>query len=399
MTKYIKLAIMLMLTAAIITACGNGDDPDTADNAPPNTDPINLTILAPDIYTNLIRSVEQDMRQQFAEQGINFRIELTDYSLANFERYQHNDTLQVMLMAGEGYDIVFLNSTPMNIRSFAENGFLLNIYDLIDQDPNLTRDDFFTNVFAAMEHQGGLYTFPFTFGFDFVGINANLPDAFLNEFSQKSQISLFEIMNLLNRLESEYPEVYDSFHYNSNIQALLFHTMALTHVASDFIDFDNATSLFNTAEFVNLMNAIQNTVPINTRQNFSSDENLFFAFDTVADMNRMAEDNIFLGIFRRPMSFTNLTPFFPAADEQFLNFIPIADNNGKLQINTESHVNTHTFGRVIFPVVGDGVVAWDFTQQLLNRMLTSTSFTLTRGQFGSSVFVIPILRNELEPHF
>ncbi|MCL2015378.1 MAG: hypothetical protein FWG68_03920 [Defluviitaleaceae bacterium] len=401
-TKLIKLAILLILAAAIITACGDNPDTDNTQN-PPANNPITLTILAQDWYTNLIRSVESDMRTQFAEQGINFRIELTDYSTENFMHYRHNETLQIMLMAGEGYDIVFLNYDSLNIRSFADNGFLLNVYDLIDQDPNLTRDDFFTNVFAAMEHRGGLYSFPFSFGFDFVGINASLPDSFLNDFSQKSQISLLEIMNLLNRLKSEYPEIYASFPHTSNIQALHFHTVALISVLSDFIDFDNSVSHFNSAEFMNLITVLQNTVPITHSETFDS-RNVFSVFGSVADMNRMAEQNILLGVTGISRvagfdQFSELTPFFPTKNEQFLNFIPIADNNGKLLLDTEP-VLSNTFATVIFPVLGDGIVAWDFTQQLLHRMLSTTSFMLSRaGHFGSFTFVIPILRDELEPQF
>ncbi|MCL2016510.1 MAG: hypothetical protein FWG68_09725 [Defluviitaleaceae bacterium] len=398
MTPQLKLAILLILTTVIITACGDNSDTDTIQN-PPANNPITLTILAPNKYTNFIRSVGRNMQAQFAEQRIDFNIELTDYDLTDdFAVLRHNETLQIMLMAGEGYDIVFLNWIPQNIRSFAENGFLLNVYDLIDQDPNLTRDDFFTNVFAALEHRGGLYSFPFSFGFDFVGINATLPNSFLNDFMQKNSISLLEIMNLLNALKSEHPEIYASFQYNSNIQALYFHSVALTSVASDFIDFDNATSLFNTIEFVNILTTIQNTVPMANLYMYSNQDNLFFAFETVADMNRMAEQNILLGIFRRHMSFSNLTPFFPSQNEQFLNFIPIADHNGKLLLNTEISTS-HTFARVIFPALSDGIVAWDFTQQLMHRMINSTSSTLNGGFFGNSVFVIPILRSELEPHF
>ena len=396
--KLIKLAILLILTAAIITACGNGDDPDTPDNAP-----ITLTILARDWYTPLIRSVETDMQVQFAERGIDFNIEITDYPSGDFEAHQHNETLQVMLMAGDGYDIVFLNSLSLNLRSFADNGFLLNVYDLIDQDPTLTRDDFFTNVLSAMEHRGGLYSFPFTFGFDFVGINAALPNSVLNDFSQKNQISFSEIFNLLDTIESEYPEIYASFPQSSNLMALHFHSVMLTSLMGDFIDFDNAVSTFNNAEFMNLMTAVQNRVSIINWETFSM-STVYATFGSVADMNRMAEQNILLavsGVLRAAGGghFSELTPFFPAAEEQFLNFIPIADNNGRLLLDITPAMS-HTFATAIFPAVGDGVVAWDFTQQLLHRMLTTSNFNLTRGGiFGSSALVIPILRNELEPQF
>ncbi|MCL2014869.1 MAG: hypothetical protein FWG68_01315, partial [Defluviitaleaceae bacterium] len=114
MLKTKKLATLLTLATAILTlaACGN----DTNDHQDPNS-PITLTIHAMDTYRHIIRAVESDMRVQFAEQGIEFNIELTAYDSEHVS--QQNTILQVMLMAGEGYDIVFLNHHPPNFRPFA----------------------------------------------------------------------------------------------------------------------------------------------------------------------------------------------------------------------------------------------------------------------------------------
>jgi len=63
------------------------------------------------------------------------------------------------------------------LRSYAANGFLTNFYNLIDSHPYTDREDFFTNVLKAYEFGGGLYVFPLSFGFEYVGINASAPES------------------------------------------------------------------------------------------------------------------------------------------------------------------------------------------------------------------------------
>ncbi|MCL2016515.1 MAG: hypothetical protein FWG68_09750 [Defluviitaleaceae bacterium] len=418
---HLKIIIWLIITAAIITACGNGDDPDTTDNnlpapdpiildnqPPPNGDPITLTILATSTHTPMIRAVEEDMQEYFAVQGIDFNIALTDYDHEDTNAlFEYNEILQTMLAAGDGFDVVFLNSVAtIDLRLLADNGFLLNVYDLIDQDPNLTRDDFFTNVLSAMEHRGGLYNFPFTFAFDFMGINASLPDTVLNEFSQKTSLSMVEAMQILNILQTEYPEIYASFPLIANMGEFFSPNAMASRIVASFIDFENATSSFSGAEFVNFANLLRDTIPILQIETFDA-ANIVPNFETVAEMNHMAENYIFLSVSRRGTAggdfrnFTTLIPLFGISDSPFLNFVPVTDSNGAISIVTSDLL--HTWANVIFPAVGDGTVAWDFTQRMLHRTLTvaADDFVLNDGflQFGARDLAIPILRNELEPHF
>ena len=394
MLKTKKLATLLTLATAILTlaACGN----DTNDHQDPNS-PITLTIHAMDTYRHIIRAVESDMRVQFAEQGIEFNIELTAYDSEHVS--QQNTILQVMLMAGEGYDIVFLNHHPPNFRPFADRGFLLDIYDLIDQDPNLTRDDFFTNVFSALEYRGGLYTFPFTFGFDFLGINANLPDSIVSEFTQKSSISRLDSLHILNTLRTEYPEVYGSFPHVSNRLDFFFPSAFIFSMVGEFIDFDNSVSHLNSAEFVNALNIVRDT-PLEEQWGPSL-LNLATVIPTrPAEITQAAEENIFL-VVASGGNFLPLIPLYGLAEREFLNFIPLADGNGNTLLNTQS-MFSHTLANVIFPAVGDGVVAWNFTLQLLQRLLTASrevGWSQDWLTFGRAELVIPILRSELAPHF
>ncbi|MCL2014868.1 MAG: hypothetical protein FWG68_01310 [Defluviitaleaceae bacterium] len=410
MTKYIKLAIMLMLTAAIITACGNGDEPDTADNAPPpdspiilNTDPINLAIRAPEHYTPLIWAIERDVQDYLAEQGINFSVTITDYDMWTGGQLYHNTNLHTELAAGSNYDLVILNTLPLNIRPFIDNGSLLNIYDLIDQSPNLTRNDFFTNVLTALEQQGGLYMLPLTFGFNFMGINANLPDSIVDNFSQKSSISWRQAMQMAVLIQNEYPEIYASFPYTSNLIEFHVATTMLERVFPNFIDFNNSQSFFDGAEFIEFANLMQATIspPENLQEILQPV--ILFNFERPGDMAQVVERHMFLGasgsssIGFGSRDFTALIPLFGLANATFLNFVPITDDNGNFLIDISS---TDTWANIVFPAGDNGVVALDFAVRMLQRMLLLEREPINMGLFvGQDNLAIPILRNELEPHF
>ncbi|MCL2016516.1 MAG: hypothetical protein FWG68_09755 [Defluviitaleaceae bacterium] len=427
MTKYIKLAILLILTATIITACGNNNNPDTTDNAPPAApitldtepapiifggDPITLTVFADERHTPMIWEIERDMQEYFAERGIDFSIALTDYDrfISNAYTAEQNALLRAKLAAGDGYDVIFLNHLaldnrfPMDVRSLADNGFLLNVYDLIDQDPNLTRDDFFTNVFAAMEHRGGLYNFPFTFAIELMGINANLPDSIVNDFMQKNSVSMLEIMQMLNILQNEYPEVYANFLHTVNLGEFTAPRHMINRVSVDFIDFENATAYFDGANFANFANVVRDTLPISRPEHVNS-STMFVNFETRAQMNHVAENYMFLSVVRGGFNpndirtFATLIPLFGMLDSPFLNFVPVADNNGVTKIFVEDVFQATA--NVIFPAVGDGRVAWDFTQRMLHRTLTAdiNDATIWGTNWGVRSLAIPILRNELEPLF
>ncbi|MCL2015377.1 MAG: hypothetical protein FWG68_03915, partial [Defluviitaleaceae bacterium] len=425
MITYIKLAVLLILTATIITACGGGNTNATDNQAPtapitldtepaPITfggDPITLTILANERYTPMVLAVERDMQEYFAEQGIEFNIALTEYGfMSNAELAEQNVVLRATLAAGDGYDVIFLNHIaldtrfPLDVRLLADEGLLLNVYDLIDQDPNLTRDDFFTNVFAAMEHRGGLYNFPFAFSIELMGINANLPDSIVSDFMQKNSVSMLEIMQMLNTLQNEYPEVYASFLHTVNLGAFTLPMSMMNRVSVDFIDFENATSYFDGAEFANFANVVRDTLPVYRPEHVDADT-INVNFETRAHMSHVAENYMFLSVVRGGFrktglrTFGTLIPLFGMVDSPFLNFVPVVDNNGVTTIFIENLAQTKS--NVIFPAVGDGRVAWDFTQRMLHRTLTAevNDGVIWGTDWGVRSLAIPILRNELEPFF
>ena len=56
-------------------------------------------------------------------------------------------------------DIVMFNDYSQ-VLSFAGKGLNIDLYDLIDKDPDLSRDDFLPNILTACEYDGKLAFLP-----------------------------------------------------------------------------------------------------------------------------------------------------------------------------------------------------------------------------------------------
>lgn len=94
----------------------------------------------------------------FNRKNDQYRIVVKDYSEFNTEDdYSAGLTkLTTELLAGNVPDILDLNGLPY--EQLAGKGLLADLYEFIDADDKLSRDDFFPNVMKALEVNGGLYS-------------------------------------------------------------------------------------------------------------------------------------------------------------------------------------------------------------------------------------------------
>lgn len=87
----------------------------------------------------------------------NVRLEYVDYTAYNTENDASAGMTKFMteMMAGTLPDIIPTNQLPY--RQIAAKGLLEDLYPYIDADKDLKREDFFSNLLAALEVNGGLY--------------------------------------------------------------------------------------------------------------------------------------------------------------------------------------------------------------------------------------------------
>lgn len=80
--------------------------------------------------------------------------------------------IAIDLLSGTATDLIDLSALDINHK--AQSGLLVNLYEFMDNDPKFNKSDYYTNIFEAMEYQGGLYAMPLSFQYDMVYISKPL---------------------------------------------------------------------------------------------------------------------------------------------------------------------------------------------------------------------------------
>jgi len=198
---FIVQTILLFGTLLLFTACNRRHTDNTqnkSDYTTTHNSAYTLTILAPAMYHALIDVATSVMVADWKERDKHLNIELETYRW--MEKQTRLTRLRVEMMAGQAPDIIFLDNdpwvVPYSIRSFFTAGMLADFYTLIDNDPILNRADFFGNILEPWEYDGRLYALPLTFGFEYVGINSNLPLSIIDRFATLETITMHEILQI-----------------------------------------------------------------------------------------------------------------------------------------------------------------------------------------------------------
>ncbi|MDR1664032.1 MAG: hypothetical protein LBR83_03810, partial [Clostridiales bacterium] len=300
--------VFLLLTLSLLFSCGKKEEEQaSADMATP------LSILAPDAYKTAIERVKSKMKGA--------ELSVTAYPAE--ERESVHTRMQIAYMAGEGYDVFFLDGQP--VWNYAQGGYLADFYEIIEEDAGTDIDDFYTNVLKAFEYNGKLYMFPLSFGFDYIGINAKLPGEYIERFSRYETISNREVLRIYNDLRNEYAEDFKSLSL-SNAEYLNEPYSAIDHALVNYIDMDNQSANINDRRFLETLGEVKQkydemnlfardrylvTIPIASRKELSAYSSAY----------------IFLvdALYLNPVN-----ALFSPKDPRFVHYIPIADEEGRL---------------------------------------------------------------------
>jgi len=117
----------------------------------PHKDTITLACMYLDWYV-------RDSIIDFNRKNDTCRIEVIDYSQYNTEEdYEAGLTkLNTEIMAGNVPDILSLSQLPYT--QLASKGLLTDLYAFMETDPEIKKENYFENVLAALEVNGGLYS-------------------------------------------------------------------------------------------------------------------------------------------------------------------------------------------------------------------------------------------------
>lgn len=232
--KYIYFCTLFIIMLTL-SACGRNSD-----DLQQTTDHV-LTILARRSYEGPIRQAERNLiaewEQRPEKEGHTFRVELTTFWPD--EEIDVLTRLDMMLMAGQAYDIFFPVEEHRTIRAYAQAGFLTDIYPLMRNCPRTNvEEDFFTNALDAWKMDGGLYIMPWHFGFSYAFVNTALPQSILDRFTALERITVAELTDMYRHLLYYYAHEFEHFHF-SHGSTLRSPEKIISSYIGSFIDFEN----------------------------------------------------------------------------------------------------------------------------------------------------------------
>jgi len=265
----------------------------------------------------------------------------------------------------------------------------------MDRCQRTTRSDFFTNALQAFEINNGLYVFPTSFGFEFVGINTTLPQPFIDRFTSYSQITHTQLINIFLDLMANYSDEFG--HLKLGVNTLVDHPMfMIDKLLNSFVDFNNRTSNLTDPLFITQL------------------ENMYAMYEhwggisrhtTVGNTTFMRERAGEVAFISKTHALRPLHVFYPlAAAPYFTHYIPIVDEHSNMIISTVAVLTETIWSCLAVTTVADGDLAWEFIQYVIEAYAfpvgrATVNALGSLNTWGHNSFYTPIKRSLFEKHF
>ena len=182
---------------------------------------------------------------QFNRNSDDYRIVVKDYSADAGETEQGLVRLNNDILAGNIPDIILLDSI-IPLDSYVDKGLLANVDDLIKKDSELSKLEYFDNVFEAYRKNGVLYqVIPRFVVRTYAGKKSILGD--------RKGITMAEANKLVSDMGGE--QVFDGGYTRDGFLAVM-----MNYCGSDFVDVKAGKVNFDSQEFIDFLQ-YANTLP------------------------------------------------------------------------------------------------------------------------------------------
>ncbi len=181
----------------------------------------------------------------FNKTNKDYRIRTVDYSQYDNEENQYTGAVQQLnqdLISGKAPDII-VSSGNLNMQSLASKGVFADLYQFIDNDSEINRDSFVSNILNLSEYNGKLVSIPLSFSLEtLAGKTKYVGDK--QNWTIDDMISAYE-----NRPKKEMG--FSINDYNTNMFYTAFYSNLGSHV-----DYEKKTFTYDKAELVKLLEFI-----------------------------------------------------------------------------------------------------------------------------------------------
>lgn len=184
-----------------------------------------------------------DEIRAFNNTNENYRIELKTYNGGNY--IENSELIREDILSGNTPDIIQNNPGILSPDSFgARESIFVDMYELIDNDPKLSRDDFLDDYLEEMDFNGKLLEISPGFTVNTMTIK----DKYLNSLTAWT---FDEMMDIINSRPAEMGIISDFQEYTRSVYML-----SMIDYCS-FIDFEKASCCYDSDEFINIMKSVQ----------------------------------------------------------------------------------------------------------------------------------------------
>ncbi|MDO4356746.1 MAG: ABC transporter substrate-binding protein, partial [Clostridia bacterium] len=113
------------------------------------------------------------------------------------------EALATELMSGKADYILNTSGTNLDVSKIAASGLFVDLYEWMDSDPDFHRDDYFENLFEAMEYDGHLYGILAHFHTPVVFLNRPMVEALGVSYEPLDSINIVDILDLYDAAKAQ----------------------------------------------------------------------------------------------------------------------------------------------------------------------------------------------------
>jgi len=378
--QMIKMTAFLLLALLLLSACQTAnndyiqqvkppsDSTQTLDaratNAPVASattqvasadDKITLIVTMPTTFNSSrggSRTLEWEVEKMMTFKNENVTLKINHYEADKIEAQ-----LQTAFMSGDAYSVtgdIFLSLKP-NIQ-YAQRGYFTDLYALMDNDDNGSREDYYTNVLQSVEYDGKLPYIPVNFTFDYLVVNKALNNEDIVAFTAINSVSIHDMLQFYSQV-SDKKDLLTAF-------ALSKYVYHIKDELSAFIDYEKQSSRFNSEEFVTLLKAFKSAYELEpTKRLEDSLRASVMGANMYCNDFEASQKYMFLMTMTLPLQF-----LLPYEDVHFTHLIPMTDNQGnvKARFGADGWEND-TYGfYAILASTPHKAISWDVIQNALS---------------------------------
>lgn len=186
--------------------------------------------------------LDAGIRRQVAEfnkMNQEYEIEITSYD--EFSANSYSDAVTKLnndMISGNLPDILIINDS-LPVDSYISKGLFADLYEFMDKDETINREDYLENVFKAYEVGGKLYQLITSFNIETV----------VGKTSQVGDTQGWTMDEFIEFVDT-YPDISV---FGSEMVRDGFFLSAITHCYENFIDVETGKCTFNSDEFVKIL--------------------------------------------------------------------------------------------------------------------------------------------------